>query len=243
MQKVRDNEISQMSNLKNEIIGLNNKIIELSHINKLSVERLAFKEHIIEENVKTISNLELKLKNSLKANEEVDKKKIKYDFNEISFKANTQIILNDTLKQNASQLQILLDKANKDKENMENTIKELKFNNEQKLVIITSLELDNLQKKNEIAMKISQNEILKINLDKLTGEKTLIESQYIESKLKYEAEVEKNSCLEKEKEDFAQIIKDVNKARNEVEVQYQEAEKRFITTFLIFQIIILESTF
>ena len=224
-----------MSNLKNEIIALNNKIIESSHINKLSIERLALKEHIIEENIKTISNLELKLKNSLKANEEVDKKKIKYDFNEISFKANTQTILNDSLKQNASQLQILLDKANNDKENMEDTIKKLKFNNEQKLVIITSLELDNLQKKNEIAMKISQNEILKIDLDKLTEEKTLIESQFIESKLKYEAEIEKNSCLEKEKEDFAQVIKGVNKARNEVEIQNQEAEKKFIITFLIFK--------
>ena len=119
-----------MSNLKNEIIALNNKIIESSHINKLSIERLALKEHIIEENIKTISNLELKLKNSLKANEEVDKKKIKYDFNEISFKANTQTILNDSLKQNASQLQILLDKANNDKENMEDIENRLKFLNE-----------------------------------------------------------------------------------------------------------------
>ena len=233
LQKDRNNDINQVKELKKEIGMLNNKITESAHIQNLLNERNAAKELIIEEHVKTISDLELKVATSLKANEEVEKRKVHYDFEEISFQANTCAILNDSLKQNVSQLQNLLNKTNIDKKNMEDNIKELKFDQNQKNLRINSLELENLQISNAITMKSSQYDITKNEIDKITKEKNSIESLYIEVKLRYEADIEKSSNFAKESEENAQTIKNIIKARDEVAFQFQEAEKRFNIFILI----------
>ena len=52
---------------------LNNKITESAHIQNLLNERNTAKELIIEDHVKTISDLELKVATSIKANEEIER--------------------------------------------------------------------------------------------------------------------------------------------------------------------------